>query len=215
MDDKQRMELARSAAGKKARGQKLSREESRALDWAGRRQREQMADETLRALPKGLYCRLAGRQQKVVDEQASRYGLPLLGATVDLYSVVKAYHDFLAANAARLSDNTDVDLQRVKLQAEIEVLERRVKLLDADIADRKGRLISRAELVDRLEAFSGRLRGLGDRLLRQFGNDALAMLNEFLSGEASAAEAQSRNDGDDPDHDRRADGGQLESASDQ
>ena len=48
---------------------------------------------------------MSGRQTKVLNEQADRYGLPLGGPVIDLPKLARALHDFLAANAKKL--NTD------------------------------------------------------------------------------------------------------------
>ncbi len=39
---------------------------------------------------------MSGRQAKVLQEQAARYGIPFGGSTIDLPEVVRALHDFLA-----------------------------------------------------------------------------------------------------------------------
>lgn len=48
---------------------------------------------------------MSGRQTKVLNEQAERYGIPLGGRTINLPAVVRALHEFLARNARKLSED--------------------------------------------------------------------------------------------------------------
>jgi hypothetical protein len=54
---------------------------------------------------------MSGRQTKVMNEQADRYGTPFGGVFIDLTKVVKAWHDFLAENAQRLARDPDELMQ--------------------------------------------------------------------------------------------------------
>lgn len=47
---------------------------------------------------KGDYERIVGTKQKVLNEQADRYGIPCGGATVDLAAVAGSLHELLAIN---------------------------------------------------------------------------------------------------------------------
>ncbi len=56
---------------------------------------------------------MSGRQTKVINEQAERYGIPFGGATINLPTVVRALHDFLADNAVKLARDDDPLMQGV------------------------------------------------------------------------------------------------------
>ena len=58
---------------------------------------------------------MSGRQPKVPYEQAARCGSPFSGAVVDLPAVMRALHDFLAANAAKLARDEDEDLMHISV----------------------------------------------------------------------------------------------------
>ncbi len=183
-----RQARAEAAAAKKARGQKLTRDDQRALDWQDRETRERHILEGLRAIPKGLYCQLAARQNKVVDDAATRHGLPLLGATVDLFAAVRAFHDLVAKHAGVLTAAGGADWQQEKLKQQIETLKARRRLLESDIARRRDELIARAEVARRAEWLAGRLRQLAEQLGRRHGRDAQTLANDFFATLASDLE---------------------------
>src|SRR5688572_5463187 len=88
--------LLNQALAKKRAGQKLKREEQRAIA-----KFQSDSDEAARwqhygQVPKKHYVRLSGRQHKVLDEQAVLYDLPLGDPTIDLAKVLRRFHDILA-----------------------------------------------------------------------------------------------------------------------
>ena len=106
--DEAERELVRSGLAKRQRGEKLTTREQAAVRKFEAAQLEKTRDAIVHAIPKGLWCEWSGRQPKVVNEQADRYRLPLRGRTIDLPEFVRAFHDFLAANAKKLA-GTDAD----------------------------------------------------------------------------------------------------------
>lgn len=150
-----------------------------------------ICNEFIRAIPKGVYCQLAGRQQKVIDEFGARYDLPLLGPSIDLFAVIKTMHSRiseLAAAARPYQDADEAELHREKLRQEIQKLERQSEVLRIDIQTRMSELVSREQVTDRLEWLSGQLQSLGARLYRVGGTESQIALNEFL--EAMAIELE-------------------------
>ena len=165
---------------KQARGDKLSRDELRDAQWLQARNRETELRELLAAVPKGLYCQLAGRQQKVVDEQARRYQLPLTGSEVDLFSAIKAVHDFLARNAELLGSGGEEDLVTERMRGQVEHLRTKKKLLDLEIEQRQNTLVGRDELGEVLVWWEQQLRAFGELLGRKYGREAQQLTNDFL-----------------------------------
>jgi hypothetical protein len=160
-------------------GSKLNRQERAALDLWQRTERANL----LANLPKGVYCDLAGRQHKVIDDFAERYELPLRGATVDLGLVIKTLHtrvSELAALARPYADEDEAELARTKMREEIRKLERQSEKLRIEIQSQLKELVSRHEVKQRLEWLSGKLRGFGNQLHRIAGADAQLALNQFL-----------------------------------
>jgi hypothetical protein len=173
-----RTESAILAALAEHRGEKLTRKQTSDLKWWRKAQTQAAVEATLASLPKKLYCELSDRQVKVINEQAARYELPIGGPTVDMYDAVRAFHDFLADNADLLGD--DDDLRKEKLRKEINVLERKARMLDYDIKKQKSQFIDRSELRRRLTWLAGRLKTLGETLGKVGGQDVQNAMNDFL-----------------------------------
>lgn len=161
-----------------------TRSEARAVDKARRIAEAQARDELLRALPKALYCELAGRQQKVVDGQARTYKLPaLLGRSVNLFEAIDQLHELIAHNRGHLAPRGE------SLQAELADEERRAKLLGLQLENekrtlalrnRRRELVDVAELGELLGRLVDRLRTLGARLEAKFGPDGPRLLGQLL-----------------------------------
>src|SRR3954466_7843060 len=83
----------------------LTRAERQALQRHEKDKEERLRWQFYRSIPQKHWRERTGRQTKVLQEQASRYGLPFGGATVDLPAVVRALHDFVAENALRLAQD--------------------------------------------------------------------------------------------------------------
>lgn len=117
---------------------------------------------------------MSGRQAKIINEQADRYGIPFAGAMVDLPAVVRALHDFLAANAKILG-----------LHEDVLALTKRKRTADAELAElnlqaQQGRLIDRSELQEGWSILAHLLRRAGEMLQRDYGPDAEAIIEEAL-----------------------------------
>lgn len=182
-DDPAREEKAILAQLDQIRGRKLTRQQDADLKWYRRKQREEIIDETLACLPKKTYAALAGRDIKVINDQADRYGLPIGDSKVDLFAAISAFHDFIKKNGRLLSaDPEKQSLAQQKLQEEIEVLQRRRKIYDAKIKQAGNKLIEREDVRDRLAWMVGEFTKLSERLGKSFGRDAQIAVNEFLDG---------------------------------
>lgn len=144
---------------------------------------ESNREDALLNLPKGIYCKLSGRQQKVVDEQAVRYGLAIDGSKIDLYQVLKKFHDILAEWGPTINElqGAEGSLRTEKLRREIELLERRSKSIELDIKNKQDEFIDRNTLRVRMEWLANKLRTVSERLGKRFGADAQVLLNHALS----------------------------------
>ena len=123
---------------------------------------------------------MSGRQTKVINDQAARYGIPFGGASIDLPSVVKALHDFLAENAQRLARDDDAMLVGGSSPALERYREERAQLARLDRLEREGKLLPRDEVREVLGRIASILRDAGDALQRRFGTDASDILHEAL-----------------------------------
>ena len=120
-----------------------------------------------RECPKKHYRQMSGRQDKVLNEQAVRYGLPVGGPKVDLVVLVQWLHQFLAdhrhdlsrildANIAALTPKEQLD--QIRVERERRRLEREsLELVDAE-AVRQGH----AKLVAMLRRTGERMRAVDE-----------------------------------------------------
>lgn len=160
---------AYEAAIRRERGERLTQKQTRDLTWLEKSARDEAVDDALRALPKGIYCELAGRQHKVIDDAAELYDLPIGGPVVDLYDAVHSLHNLIAENAHRLKANLDGDgdeLQKEKLRQQIILLQRDIEGRDIKLAQAREESVDRTELTDLLTRLSSMLRNLGNQLGR-------------------------------------------------
>ena len=143
----------------------------------------EVRDDLLLNLPKGVYFKLAGRHQRVVDDQAVRYEFPVDGPKIDLFQVVKKFHDLLGewGPTIRELQGEEGSLRTEKLRKEIELLERRSKSIELDIKNKQNEFIDRATLRIRMEWFANKLRSFSEKLGRRFGGDAQILFNTLLT----------------------------------
>jgi len=161
----------------------LNSKETNLLAAWTKRHREEIREELFRDVPKNVYCDLAGRQRKSVDEFGVNYSIPVNGPVINLYAAIQSLHtrvSELASVARPYEDVDDIELEREKLKQEIGKLKRQSEVLDIDIKTRMNELVSRELVIDKLNWLSGQLRALGAQLHRVGGPDAQIALNEFL-----------------------------------
>jgi hypothetical protein len=163
----------------------LSAPERTALKRHERDKEERLRWQFYRSIPQKHWRAMSGRQAKVINEQAERYGLPLGGPTVNLPALARALHDFLAENALKLAQDDDDPLLRGGGSPALEQYR-----------------VERTALarLDRLER-EGILRSAGDALGRQHGPAATDLLYEALDDAAREVERSfgAGDDGDDGD----------------
>lgn len=168
------LRLAGEAAAKTARDEKPTPQEAAARNRIDAACSEYLTWRAYEAIPQKHWIEMSGRQAKIINEQAARYGIPFSGATVNLPAVVLALHDFLAANAKKLST----------IEANL-VLVGRKRRVDAELAElsletQRGNLINRSELREAWSMVANLLRRAGEMLGRDHGADAQAILDEAL-----------------------------------
>jgi hypothetical protein len=170
---------AAEAYARLARGEKLSRRDQEALKRFERHREEELRWKFYHTIPQKHWRQMSGRQAKILYEQAERYGLPIGQAVIDLPKVVRALHDFLAANAHKLLAD-DVLMAGGSSPALEEYRRERAVLARLDRLEREGQLLPRDEVRDALGRVAALLRAAGDILGREFGGEAQDVLNEAL-----------------------------------
>jgi hypothetical protein len=159
----------------------LTREERAALARHEKAKEEKLRWQYYRSIPQKHWRAMSGRQTKVLNEQATRYGLPLGGATIDLPTLARAVHDFLADNARKLAREDDALLKGGGASPALErYREERAALARLDRLQRERELVPRQEVRVALGQIAAILRGAGETLGRQFGAAAAEVLHEAL-----------------------------------
>jgi hypothetical protein len=180
-EDRERKKLALLAELTEARGEYLTPDQVKLIQWIREERRKATIEEILLAMPKGLYCQLAGVSQHKVDAHAGKFNLPLKGKTLDMYQVIKGFHDFIASNMKTLTAADDIrDLNREKIQQQVDEARRRAELSELEIQEKKNQVVPRAEVRAKLAWLTGKFRKLGERLGKSHGPDAQLAVNEFI-----------------------------------
>ena len=172
-------ELAARAIQKRAENRLPNAAELAALRRWEKAQEEERRWQVYESIPKKHWQQMSGRQPKVLNEQATRYGIPFGGRTIDLPSVVRALHDFLADNARKLaSDDGSANGRETPDQRRHRAAS--ADLLELQVAERRGQLLPRDRAHEMLAQIAIILRAAGESLRRQFGREAHAVLTEAL-----------------------------------
>ena len=174
-------DLAAKAYRKVMQGQEPTARERAALKRFERGQEEQRRWQYYESIPKKHWRAMSGRQTKVINEQAALYGLPLGSAKINLPEFVAALHNFLAANARKLSAPDDELMQGDSSSAALEQYRReRAKLARLDRLERERTLIQRDQVREGLGRIAAILRTAGQAIERQYGAEAGALLAEAV-----------------------------------
>ena len=175
-------ELAQKAVRKVMAGERPTAKEAAALRRHESEQEETRRWQYYQDIPQKHWREMSGRQSKILNEQAERYGIPFGGRTICLPRVVKALHNFLARNARKLADEDDPLLNSDVASPALErYREERAAMARLDRLEREGQLVARADVREGLGRVASILRAAGDGLLQQFGRDAVELLNEAIS----------------------------------
>jgi hypothetical protein len=176
----ERQELA-AAYGKLLRKETLSRREKSALSRFERDREERLRWQYYGSIPKKHWQRMSGRQVKVINEQAARYGLPISGPVIDLSKFVRAFHDFLARHAYRLSTEDDDLLRSGGSSPALErYREEKALIARLDRLEREKELVSAKEVEQFCLWFADRIRNAAELVGRRFGDEALAIYTDAL-----------------------------------
>lgn len=160
--------------------EELTKEERRALKAHEKDKEERLRWQYYDSIPQKHWRSMSGRQAKIINEQATRYGIPFDGATVKLSAVVKALHNFLAENAVKLARDDDPLMQGSGSPALERYREERAAMARLDRLEREGSLLPRNEVRESLARIASILRSAGETLQRQYGNAAVEILHEAL-----------------------------------
>lgn len=173
-------ELVARAITKLVGKQNLTAAEREALKRHEKDKEERLRLEYYATIPQRHWRLMSGRQTKVINEQAQRYGLPFGGPTINLNNLARALHDFLADNAVKLARDEDALLSGPASPALERYREERAALARLDRLERQGRLMPRRDARLGMGLIAGMLRGGLEALERQFGREAAEIVLEAI-----------------------------------
>jgi len=158
-------------------GQELSFEQKKELAWLKMLWFERAA----RELPKKYYVDMSGRQHVVLDRQARKWGFPVDQATIDLYEVIKTFHDFVADNHLVLQQARDKsETHSAKKLVETKMLETKIKLADLEYQERAGKLVDRQAVKNAFAWLSQQFKEMSEQVGRAHGPGPQEKINHFL-----------------------------------
>ena len=162
-------------------GQELTNQERAALKRHEKEKEERLRWQHYASIPQKHWRQMSGRQTKVINEQAKRYGIPFGGASINLADVVRALHDFLAENAWKLSQDEALLAGDGSSSPALErYREERALLARLDRLEREEQLVARDQVREGLARIAGLLRTAGETLERRHGAEAADVLREAL-----------------------------------
>ncbi len=170
----------KSAQERQAAGQQLSKVDTTLLRRLKDLSEELMFLEKSRRVPQRIYRLLCGRQAKELQEQATRHGLPFAGTSLDVVAIIRGFHDFLSRHRHRLAT---VDSDEMQMRSgESPTLERwrlaKAKMAEIELEKKLETIIFLDSVRDSLITMAHVLRGVVEKLQRQFGQAAADVLNE-------------------------------------
>lgn len=171
-------DLALAKAGKKRKdaGKQPTKAQHFAMERVAKIEDDRLRHDIYATIPKRHWAEMSGRQNKILDDQAARYGLPVNKPVISLHEVVAWLHEFLATHAVAIAfekgtrgsrkDDPLEKLKAEKLAIQIAVMNRELVPVD--------------EFRDNLEPFCASMRRAGETLRRVFGEDAARVLDDAL-----------------------------------
>ena len=201
INDKIEADLAKSGLDKLKAQKKVTAREQKAIRDLERKREETLRWQYYETIPQKHWRMMSGRQAKVFLEQAERYGIPFSGKTINLPAVVRALHDFLAANKYKLAaagnedpllvgegDSPGLERFRLARAAQEEI---RLATMRRDTVDRETmhKVLLRGMLIVRQSV---------ETLQRQYGDDAARIVNEGLQEAERVLDSISVDDNSDP-----------------
>lgn len=171
-------ELAKEALRLKAQGKMPSARHAAALRRVERKREEALRWDYYRSIPKKHWREMSGRQDKVLNEQATRYGLPVGGPTIDLLEVVSWLHGFFAQHRSELAAMVDADQASLTLRDQLDQI--KVERARMQLDKEQGQLVEREAVRMGLNKLSALLRNAGETLRDQCSEEAHLVLQEAL-----------------------------------
>jgi hypothetical protein len=175
------IQLIREAQKRKAEGKLPTPQQQAAIKRADRDREERLRIEYYKTVPQKHYIRLSGRQAKILNGQKALYGIPCSEKIVNLFEVIKWFHDFLAQHGSKILKDQAEGLLGGPPTASLERL-RLIKAKREEFAFEREKGLWRIsdETQQAWAIAAASLRQTFDTLQRQCGPEALAIVLEGL-----------------------------------
>ena len=162
--------------------QTLSRDDRRLLARIEKAFIEHYGRGYIKKFPKREWCRLSGRQYKVLNEQGERYGLTCLTEPeIDLTALPKQLHDFLAKIASKWDDLDSEDGMNGPASPWLEKFrEQRAKQERLRLQQMRGVLLPIDFVTEFWQRACAQIRAAGFKLEKQFGEEAKLVIDEAI-----------------------------------
>jgi len=175
--------LASIALGKIKSGANPSRDENAALRRVQLAMDEKKKWALYRAIPQADWCKLSGRSRKVLRDQARKLNLPMGAESIDLAVLLPALHDLFSRIDAGMvngpaTDDADARLKMAKAE-----------IAELQVAERTGRVVSRAAVQQCYAVIGHSLRKAAEVLGKHHGAEAQRILDERLDHAQSLLDA--------------------------
>ena len=121
----------------------------------------------------------------MILEQAERYGFPMLrGVTVDMPAFIERFHDWLAEIAPLLASakksGIDSEVAKRLNQARAKREETKAQREELEYYKALGQWVELEKVHEGLTQFAAIIRSAGDRIQKDFGREAYAILEEAI-----------------------------------
>jgi len=181
--------LVEAALAKRRAGQTPSAAERAALKRFEAQREEDLRWQYYRAVPQKHYRQMAGRQTKILHDQAQLYGLPIDRAEIDLTAVIRAVHDFLATHNQRYRSREvdDTLLDGPSTPALERYRDEKAKLAKLERLERECELLPRDQVHAGLARIASLLRSAGEAI-QKINPECYAILDEALADAAQEFE---------------------------
>ena len=162
--------------------EKLVREDLRLLQRIDKAYLDHYGNRYVKAFPKREWCRLSGRQYKVLNEQGERYGLNCLTEPeINLTDLPKQLHDLLCKIATKWDDLDSDDGMNGPASPWLEKYrEQRAKQERLKLYQMRGELLPVDFVTEFWQRACAQIRAAGFKLEKQFGLDAKVIIDEAI-----------------------------------
>lgn len=174
--------LVAEALQRKQRGETPTRKQAAALERFKRAHEENQRWDYYRTIPQKHWRAMSGRQTKVLNEQAARYGLPFGGRTIDLTYLVRKLHDFLADKARKLAADDESEAMAGPATPSLEEFRRqaaRRMRVQADLAEQA--VVPRETVAELHGMLAAMLHATAKRMESEHGAEVADQLRETIA----------------------------------